>query len=299
MLTVGSLFSGIGGLDLGLERAGMKVLWQVEKDQACQQVLKRHWPKVALHDDVRAVSASTLEAVDLICGGFPCQPVSVSGRRQGTRDPRWLWPEFARLVGELRPRYLLLENVPALLNQGGAEVFADIAEMGYHASWGVLPAGAFGAPHLRERLFLVADSTGPAPLLADPAGGPLGEDPIPLQPEGISPRDWTLDAEGRLAGRVHARWAKVVRYPAPDIWVSGVGDGTARRVDRERMIGNSVVPQVAEWVGRRVVEHHGADVAREEVHEHRVDDRAFRCDAIDCIDDIYCASCGHLLWVVI
>ncbi len=248
--TVGSLFSGVGGLDLGLERAGFEVRWQVEWDQSCLEILERHWPEVPKYEDVQQLSSSTLETVDLISGGFPCQPVSVSGKRKGTSDPRWLWPHFARLVGELRPQYVLVENVPALTSQGGAEVLADLVTLGYNAEWHHLPAGAFGATHLRWRFFLVAHSGSTAPQLANAARGQEWVAPIPLQPEGVSPQDWQVDAEGRLANPLIARWEEAEGHPSPPPWIQGMDDGAASRVDRERQIGNAVVPQVAEAVGR-------------------------------------------------
>lgn len=186
MFTFGSLFAGIGGLDLGLERAGMVCKWQVELDPYCRAVLEKHWPDVPRWDDAttflaqpgrfngdargrpheKSVSspASDVERrrcqVDLICGGFPCQPVSHAGKRTGTSDARWLWPEFARILGVLRPRYALIENVPGLLtaNDGGAfsEVLGDLARLGYDAEWTSVPAAAVGAPHLRYRVFVVA-----------------------------------------------------------------------------------------------------------------------------------------------
>src|SRR5262245_52410373 len=179
-MTFGSLFSGIGGMDLGLERAGLRCMWQVEINEYARRVLERHWPDVPRFGDVAAfppadaddggceVQAEATEPggdeshdrlslrVDLICGGFPCQPVSVAGRRQAQRDPRWLWPHFARVVRVLRPRYVLVENVPGLLVRGIDDVLGDLAEMGFDAEWCCLPASAFGAPHLRERVFVVA-----------------------------------------------------------------------------------------------------------------------------------------------
>jgi DNA (cytosine-5)-methyltransferase 1 len=157
---VGSLFSGIGGLDLGLERAGMQVVYQVEKDPYCQKVLAKHWPTVPRYGDIKEIDFSTLPAVDLICGGFPCQPVSCAGKRQGDKDKRWLWPEFYRAICEARPRWVLVENVPGLLSVADGRLFGgilgDLARSGYNAEWDLLPAAAFGAPHLRFRLFLVA-----------------------------------------------------------------------------------------------------------------------------------------------
>jgi len=153
----GSFFSGIEGIGLGLERAGMTCRWQVEIDPYCLAVLRKHWPDVPKYGDIRALTGDELEPVDLICGGFPCQPVSLAGRRRGAADERWLWPEFARLLRVLRPRFALLENVPGLLAGGGmAEVLGDLAALGFDAEWDCIPAAAVGAPHLRYRVFICA-----------------------------------------------------------------------------------------------------------------------------------------------
>src|SRR6478752_1115280 len=109
MLTVGSLFAGIGGFDLGLERAGMRVIWQSEIDPYASAVLRKHWPHVPNHGDIRAITAATVERPDVLCGGFPCQPASVAGKRLGREDDRWLWPDYRRLVGELRPAWVIGE----------------------------------------------------------------------------------------------------------------------------------------------------------------------------------------------
>lgn len=157
MPTFGSLFSGIGGLDLGLERAGWSCAWQVEIDPFCRRILARHWPAVPRHRDVRAVGAAELQRVDLIAGGFPCQDVSVAGKQAGLAGARsGLWFEYARIVRELRPRFVLVENVPGLAGNGLGDVLGSLASLGYDAEWDVLPAAAFGAPHLRERIYLVA-----------------------------------------------------------------------------------------------------------------------------------------------
>jgi DNA (cytosine-5)-methyltransferase 1 len=110
-LTVGSLFSGIGGFDLGLERAGMKVIWQSEIDQFARRVLKKHWPDVPNLGDITKVDWSKIERPDVICGGYPCQPFSTAGKRGGTDDPRHLWPAMHNAICVLRPRYALMENV--------------------------------------------------------------------------------------------------------------------------------------------------------------------------------------------
>ena len=132
-MNVLSLFAGIGGLELGLERAGMTVVGQVEIDPYCRRVLAKHWPEVPRHDDVRTAvewwrGGDPRPVVDLVCGGFPCQPVSVAGQRLAQADPRWLWPAFHTVVRGLRPRYVLVENVPGLLAAGMGDVLGDLAE---------------------------------------------------------------------------------------------------------------------------------------------------------------------------
>lgn len=164
MLTFGSLFAGIGGMDLGLERAGMKCVWQCEIDDYATRVLEKHWPTVRRHRDVRTFPPRPKRdwLCDVVAGGFPCQPVSCAGRRQAQRDPRWLWPHFARTVRVLRPSYVIVENVPGLLSTGYGfgDVVGDLAAMGFDAEWAVLPACAFGATHPRERVFVVAYAAG-------------------------------------------------------------------------------------------------------------------------------------------
>src|SRR6266581_3917051 len=157
--TFGSLFSGIGGIDLGLEQAGWECRWQVEKDRFCTSVLKKHWPKVPKFGDVKLIAGSELEPVELICGGFPCQPISIAGKRKAQEDERWLWPEFERIISILRPSYILVENVPNLTNLGLDEVLGSLASLRYDAEWDCIPAASLGAPHLRFRIFVVAYDT--------------------------------------------------------------------------------------------------------------------------------------------
>lgn len=153
-LTVGSLFSGIGMFDLGFQRAGMQIKWQCEIDEFCRAVLKKHWPNVTRYKDVKSLKP---EYADVICLGFPCQDISVAGKAAGLTGKRsGLWFEAARIVGELRPRYVVIENVPALKTRGLDTVLADLASCGYDAEWQSLPASAFGAPHKRERIWIVA-----------------------------------------------------------------------------------------------------------------------------------------------
>lgn len=223
-MNVGSLFSGIGGIDLGLERAGMRVRWQVEIDDYCRRVLAKHWPDVPRYGDIRALDWSTVEPVDLVAGGFPCQPVSLAGKRLAQADARWLWPEVARCVRALRPRFVFLENVPGLLVRGMGDVLGDLAACGYMGEWDCLPASAFGAPHRRDRVWIVAYANG-------------GRE---LQPQGCISNERERIGNGSW-------WT-----PEPSI--RRVDDGTPRRLDRIGRLGNAVVPQVVEWIGRRIME---------------------------------------------
>jgi len=226
---VGSLFSGIGGFDLGLERAGMEVVWQVEIDPFCRRVLAKHWPDVKRYEDVRDVGAHNLEAVDVIAGGFPCQPVSQAGHRLAQDDDRWLWPEFARIVRDLRPRIVLVENVPGLLVRGMGDVLGDLASLGYDAEWESIPAAALGAPHVRDRVLLVAHPSGERLERRGDRRTGLEAQPIGLFPTG--PTWWSSEPS-----------------------VERVDDGTPGRVDRLRSLGNAVVPDVAHWIGSRIME---------------------------------------------
>lgn len=156
MLTVGSLFSGIGGFDLGLEKAGLKVIWQSEIEPYSCSVLKKHWPDVPNIGDITKVDWRTIERPNILCGGYPCQPFSTAGFRKGNNDPRHLWPEFRKAIRILQPDYAIMENVRGHLSLGFKEVLKDLADIGYDAEWQVIPASAVGAPHKRERLIIVA-----------------------------------------------------------------------------------------------------------------------------------------------
>lgn len=156
-MTHGSLFSGIGGFDLGFERAGIKTVWQVEIDPFCRRVLERHFPDARRYHNIKRVTRP--EYVDIISGGFPCQDISSAGRMRGIDGERsGLWSEMWRIIRIVRPRYVVVENVAALLNRGIERVVGNLAACGYDAEWDCLPAIAFGAPHRRDRIFLVAYS---------------------------------------------------------------------------------------------------------------------------------------------
>lgn len=238
-MTFGSLFAGIGGLDLGLERAGMICKWQVEIDPFCQKVLAKHWPDVARYEDVRDVGGHNLEPVDLICGGFPCQDVSLAGKRAGLEGQRTtLWSEFARIIGEVRPRWVLAENVPGLLSSDNGRFFGnvlrDLAACGYDAEWDCIPAAAVGASHRRDRVYIVAYANS-------------------KRRGHTSKRYGTVAIFGRIPTRV--TWPVFGESP-----VLRVADGVPDRVDRLRSLGNAVVPQVAEWIARGIAEVENMDM---------------------------------------
>jgi DNA (cytosine-5)-methyltransferase 1 len=157
-MTIGSLFSGIGGLELGLQMAGCgPVLWQCDADPFARAVLAQHQPGVRIYEDVRDINAAA-QPVELVCGGFPCQPHSLAGRRKGTADARWLWPEFKRVIGAVRPSLVFIENVPGLRTTGLRDVLVDLSRLGFDAEWDCFSAAEVGAPHIRRRLFVLAYS---------------------------------------------------------------------------------------------------------------------------------------------
>lgn len=255
LLTVGSLFSGIGGLDLGLEQTGrFRVVWQVELDEYCNQVLSRHWPTTPRFRDVRTVGKDNLSPVDVLCGGFPCQNISRSKTRgvvgiEGEQSG--LWKEYARLIRELRPRYIIVENVAALLERGRGmgTVLGDLVECGYDAEWQVLPAAAFGAPHLRRRVFIVAyphQERWSSVFVHDVPGSsslyPLWKTPAPM----VLLQDRLQHLEGMLS--------------EPSVF--GTDDGLSYRVERLGSLGNAVVPQVAAYIGQCLASWHDSQIVR-------------------------------------
>ena len=243
-MNVLDLFSGIGGFSLGLERAGMRTVAFCEIESYCRAVLRQHWPDVPVFDDVRTLTATDVSnsaqqqmgiagqsridsgMVDVICGGFPCQDISVAGKGEGITGSRsGLWKEFARIIGEVRPRYIIVENVAALLGRGLADVLGDLAEIGYDAEWHCIPACAVGAPHRRDRVWIVAYPT-----------------------------------QQHVNGSRHARPQWRYELTNSDWWliepnVGRVAHGVPNRVDRLKALGNSIVPQIAEIIGKAIMSH--------------------------------------------
>jgi len=283
-MTFGSLFAGIGGFDLGLERAGMTCKWQVEIDDYANRVLAKHWPDVPRHGDVRTFPTVDRDwSVDVICGGFPCQDISVAGKGAGLAGARsGLWYEFARIIGELRPRYVIVENVSALLARGMDAVLGTLSTLGYDSEWHVIPASAVGAPHRRDRVWIVAYADGRRlrRLRADARngreipqkgqqriirGGRGGKDVADATDE----RNCGKNDDGKRARAGQENWLplelrggggdKGKRCDGCSWWsvepdVGRVAHGVPARVDRLRGLGNAVVPQVVEVIGRAIIE---------------------------------------------
>ena len=241
-LSIGSLFSGIGGMDLGLEAAGVgETIWQVEKDPYARRVLKKHWPDVARFDDVRSVGIANLERVHIIQGGFPCTETSVSGqvvRNQAGLDGEHssLWWEMLRVCGELLPEFIVVENPPGLITNpaGIGQVLGGLSDLGYHARYDMLSSSACGAPHARFRVFIIAQR-----IVSNSDG-----ERLPKR-EGLE-TNWAYAATPGSAG-----W-----FSEPN--VGRVASGIPNRVDRMRCLGNAITPAVAYQVGlalRKLIEN--------------------------------------------
>jgi DNA (cytosine-5)-methyltransferase 1 len=232
------LFSGIGGFSLGLERAGMRTVAFCEIEPYCRAVLRKHWPNVPIYEDVRNLTADQLRAdgiiPDVICGGFPCQDISDAGKRVGIEGARsGLWHEYARLIGEVAPAWVIIENVPALRARGLDTVLRQLASLGRDAEWHCVPASAAGARHRRDRIWIVSHAKG------------VTERP------GLRTDEPTALGWGRSCNLHSAQhsWAS-----EPDI--CRVADGVSLRVDRLKSLGNAVVPQIPEIIGRAIMQQH-------------------------------------------
>ena len=251
-LTFGSLFAGIGGIDLGFERAGLVCKWQVEIDDYATRVLAKHWPNVRRHNDVCTWPAAGAERVDVIAGGFPCQDISYAGKGAGLQGARsGLFYEAIRIIREMGPRFVVLENVSALLTRGLDSVLGTLASLGYDAEWDCIEASSFGAPQRRERVFVMAYPNGLGRKTATSEKVLAGE--VVCKPEGWrGSRPNVLEFTG-----VHGKRSRLL----PPSGIRRMDDGVPANMDRLRGLGNAVVPQVAEWIGHRLVELSSAVLA--------------------------------------
>jgi DNA (cytosine-5)-methyltransferase 1 len=232
------LFSGIGGFSLGLERAGMRTVAFCEIDPFCRAILAEHWPSVPIHNDVTKLRGGDIESVDLICGGFPCQDVSISnvagagldGARSG------LWFEYARIIGELRPRFVIVENVAELLNRGMGRVLGTLADLGYDAEWRVLRGLDIGLPFIRERVWIVAEPQRAGRQRRFQYLSALGIEATPSAERRLQ----AIRARNQLETYLHSLRAD---------------DGLSVTMERRRIhgLGNAVVPQIPEIIGRAIM----------------------------------------------
>lgn len=240
-LKVLDLFAGIGGFSLGLERTGgFETVAFCEIDKKAQAVLRKHWPAAFIFEDVKELNGEQLRAIgirpDVITGGFPCQDISLAGRGAGLAGERsGLWYEFHRLIKEIRPSWVIIENVSALRNRGLDQVLMGLSEIGYDAEWNCIPASSIGAPHQRDRLWILA------------------------YPNGTGPQGWhsAILSEREITDGYHRSKDWWTSEPA----IQRVAHGVPHRVDRLKQLGNAVVPQIPEVIGRAIL-----DTCRENWH---------------------------------
>jgi len=338
------LFSGIGGFSLGLERVGMETVAFCEIEPFCRRILQKHWPDAIIHEDIRKIDGRQYQgAVELVCGGFPCQPFSHAGEQRGKQDDRHLWPEMLRVIREVQPAWVLGENVPGIISMELDQCLADLEEAGYSAGAFVIPACAADAHHIRNRVWICAHANGPAlrngaewatqgrhnvqgsrdaQLGHDGTSQPMA-DPHPerqLQSQGVEQeqRGWAGNSSEDVANtersEVRSRseevdsretqatqrsgersrpvanpggkrlegwqsggdWGSqhpepeqsggpVAQHWEPEPDVGRVANGVPHRVDRLKGLGNAVVPQVVERLGRMILdieeEMHGTSSA--------------------------------------
>jgi DNA (cytosine-5)-methyltransferase 1 len=268
VLRVCDLFSGIGGFSLGLRMAGgFETVQFCEIEPYCQKVLAKNFPGVPIHDDIRSFQP-TRGSADLVVGGFPCQPFSVAGKQAGTADDRDLWPQMARVISAVRPAWVIGENVAGFVNMELDRSLSDLESLGYACQALVIPACATDAPHRRDRVWIVAhaDSNRPQERINDAgagdgadagqqSGGPafgVSSKTVATDPQcGFGSLGRAIGRDGRLGESVsgHGDWP-FTHKPVLDGRVHGI----PRRVDRLRGLGNAVVPQVVEQIGRAIIE---------------------------------------------
>jgi len=236
------LFSGIGGFSLGLERAGMETVAFCEFEPHAQEVLRKHWPKVPIHSDVRELNGHDFRGtVDVVTGGFPCQDLSVAGKQAGFNGERSsLYREMLRIISECRPRYAIFENVTGLLTGESGRWFGqflyDLAEIGFDAEWHCMEAAYIGAPHRRDRVWVIAYPD----CRRHERGGKK-------QVQRFANLSCELKRSIKKVG--------IMSYPTKPSF-RGADDGVPTRLDRKRIarLGNAVVPQIPEAIGRAIME---------------------------------------------
>ncbi|MCP3683911.1 MAG: DNA (cytosine-5-)-methyltransferase [bacterium] len=237
------LFAGIGGFSLGFERAGHECVGHVEIDKYAQKVLLKHWPEVPVYSDVKEIKGDEFGKVDILCGGFPCQDLSVAGKQKGIHGDRsGLFDQIIRISRVCRPKYIVLENVANLIARPEwfGYVLGRIAEIGYDAEWQVIRADTFGSPQGRPRIFIAAYPTGKQWNTRQVHTSPNEKSTL------TTPKNWDkFWYVNRGSNNVEFR-------KKDEPFICGVDDGIPHRVDRLKCLGNALIPQIAEYIGRQL-----------------------------------------------
>jgi len=240
------LFSGIGGFSLGLERAGMETVAFCEFDEHAQKVLRKHWPDVPIHSDIRELNAKQYRGtVDVICGGFPCQDLSTAGKQVGFSGERSsLYGEMLRVISECMPRYAIFENVTGLLTGDSGRWFGqflyDLAQIGFDAEWHCISASDIGAQHHRDRVWVIAYPCGSRSKV------------------GLARQNVRQEGDTRISINLSNEIRRARRKPGMEGWsiepnVGRVANGVPNRAHRLKQLGNAVVPQIPEAIGRAIM----------------------------------------------
>ena len=252
MMTVGSLFSGVGGIEIGFEREGFKTLWFIENDLYCQAVLRKRFPEAKIYGDIKEVDFGAIQKPDVLTGGFPCQDISNAGKRAGIEGSRSsLWKYYCEAIRILRPKYALIENVSALAIRGLNVVLEDIAEIGYDAFWTNISASAIGAPHQRERLFVIAYS------YSERFKEQWGKESVKEKDSRVK-----FDCEVSHSESIGCWKQGFLSRDADDFFktesgICGMVDGVPNRVDQIKCLGNAVVPACAQVFAKAIKEFEG------------------------------------------
>jgi len=241
------LFSGIGGFSLGLEATGkFKTIAFCEKDEFCRKVLKKHWPNVKQYNDIRSINGTKISA-DIISGGFPCQPFSVAGKRKGTTDDRYLWDEMLRVITEVKPRWIIAENVQGIINIDNGlvlrQVQTDLEAQGFQVQCFLIPASGIGAWHRRNRVWIIANSN---PRLS------IGEN------QEIQARGNTIDSSSSDVSNSNSNFERQQTWWQTQSSFCGVPNGISYELDKGRTnriksLGNAIVPQIAFEIGKAIL----------------------------------------------
>lgn len=274
-MNVLDLFSGIGGFSLGLERTGgFRTVAFCEINPFCRKVLKKHWPDVPIFDDIKKLNGEDInETIDVICGGFPCQPFSVAGDRHGATDDRFLWPEMLRIIKEIRPSWVVGENVNGFVSMELDTALADLEGENYEVQPFVIPACAVDAPHRRDRCFIIAHSNMYGLQRSEAKRSPQTSNqrrkaPAPerlRQSKSVQSSAYTgsrglfgtfVSNISREKSSDYCRYSKRNRK---NIWpaepgICRVAHGVPNRVDRIAALGNAVVPQIITEIGYALIE---------------------------------------------